>query len=60
MFNHKIMLEDISQIEEERNFYYQKLRMVEEECKKRKKMGPVKTEILQIISSTPEDFIENS
>ena len=59
LFNHKMFLEDIQQIEEERNFYYQKLRTVEEECKKRKKVGPVKQEIMNILSSTPEDFIEN-
>ncbi|CDW91521.1 eb1 protein [Stylonychia lemnae] len=60
LFNHKMFLEDIQQIEEERNFYYQKLRQIEELCKKRKKPGPVKNEVVQILSSTPEDFIENS
>jgi hypothetical protein len=33
--------------------------MIEEECKKRKKIGPIKTEIMSVLSGTPEDFIEN-
>ena len=30
--NHKLFLDDIQSIEEERNFYYRKLRLVEEQC----------------------------
>jgi hypothetical protein len=39
LFNHKMFIEEIKQIEEERNFYYQKLRAIEEECKKRRNRG---------------------
>ncbi len=35
LFSHKMFLEEIQQIEEERNFYYEKLRAIEEECKKK-------------------------
>ena len=42
LFNHKIFLEDIQQIEEERNFYYNKLRLVEDACTKKKKGGILK------------------
>eukprot|EP00347_Sterkiella_histriomuscorum_P009498 403340986 len=60
LFNHKMFLEDIQQIEEERNFYYSKLRQVEEICKKRKKPGPIKNEVMQILTSVPEDFLESN
>ena len=62
LFNHKMFLEEIQQIEEERNFYYQKLRAIEEECKKRKgvKGQPIKQEIMAILMNTPEDFFETS
>lgn len=65
LFNHKLFLEEIQQIEEERNFYYQKLRAIEEECKKRRGNSgntrqPIKLEIMNIMANQPEDFIENS
>ena len=62
-----MFLEEIQQVEEERDFYYQKLRAVEEECKKRRPMinrqgqqlpQPFKMEIMSILSNRPEDFIE--
>jgi hypothetical protein len=66
-----MFLEEIQQIEEERNFYYQKLRAIEEECKKRKgpppasrgpwsQNQPINQEIMAIMMNTPDDFFDRA
>lgn len=53
--NHKLFLDDIQSIEEERNFYYRKLRLVEEQCETYKGCES-EQDIMDIISNVPEDF----
>jgi len=45
-----MFLEDIQQIEEERNFYYLKLRKVEDECKKANPKGKIRKQIMDLLS----------
>ena len=54
--NHKLFLDDIQSIEEERNFYYRKLRLVEDQCNRFPNCASQK-EVMAIISDVPEDFI---
>lgn len=61
LYNHKLFLEEVQQIEEERNFYYQKLRAIEEQCTQAGKAGtfkPIRNEVMSILSQTPEDFCQ--
>ena len=53
--NHKMFLDDIQSIEEERNFYYRKLRLVEEQCDIYRGCES-EAEIMDIIENVPEDF----
>ena len=55
--NHKLFLDDIQSIEEERNFYYRKLRLIEDQCN----IYPdceSHNEIMEVATSVPEDFIQ--
>ena len=53
--NHKMFLDDIQSIEEERNFYYRKLRLIEDNCMAVGKCESKKS-IMEIVESVPEDF----
>jgi hypothetical protein len=59
LYSHKIFLEDINRIEEEKNFYYDRLRQIEEFVAK-KKDSLVKRQIIDILAWAPEDFIEKN
>lgn len=52
--NYKLLQEDIQQVEEERNFYFQKLRQIEILCGEDE--DPVCSQLIEIISATPEEF----
>ena len=56
--NHKLFLDDIHSIEEERNFYYRKLRLIEKQCSTYKRAKSSK-EIMKLISAEPEDFVQS-
>ena len=57
--NHKLFLDDIQSIEEERNFYYRKLRLIEEQCSIYEGCESSK-EIVDIIANVPEDFMREN
>lgn len=57
LYSHKIFLEDISRIEEERNFYYDRLRQIEDFVKS-KKDSTIKHKVIDILAWAPEDFLE--
>ena len=59
LYSHKIFLEDINRIEEEKNFYYDRLRQIEDYVSK-KKDSLVKRQIIDILAWAPEDFIEKN
>lgn len=59
LYSHKIFLEDINRIEEEKNFYYDRLRQIEDFVSK-KKDSLVKRQIIDILAWAPEDFIEKN
>ena len=59
LYSHKIFLEDINRIEEERNFYYDRLRKIEDFVSN-KKDWLVKRQIIDILAWAPEDFIEKN
>lgn len=54
--NYKILQEDIQQVEEERNFYFQKLRKVEDMCSEYPD-SPCVAQVMEILSATPEEFL---
>lgn len=54
--NYKILQEDIQQVEEERNFYFQKLRKVEDMCSEYPD-SPSVAHVMEILSATPEEFL---
>jgi len=54
--NYKLLQEDIQQVEEERNFYFQKLRQIEI-ISESNPHDPITESLMQIISETPEDFL---
>jgi hypothetical protein len=56
--NYKLLQEDIQQVEEERNFYFQKLRQIEILCGETE--DPVCGQLIDIISATPEEFLKAS
>ena len=56
LFQHKTFLEEIESVEEERNFYYQKLRDVEIEALEMPETSQVANYVLEILKATPEDF----
>lgn len=53
--NYKLLQEDIQQVEEERNFYFQKLRQIEILCGD--SSDSVCNQLIEIISATPEEFL---
>lgn len=59
LYSHKIFLEDINRIEEEKKFYYDRLRAIEEFVSK-KKDSLVKRQIIDILAWAPEDFLEKN
>lgn len=59
LYSHKIFLEDINRIEEEKNFYYDRLRQIENFVSK-KKDSLVKRQIVDILAWAPEDFLEKN
>ena len=59
LYSHKIFLEDINRIEEEKNFYYDRLRLIEDFVSK-KKDSLVKRNIVDILAWAPEDFLEKN
>ncbi|CAI2376920.1 unnamed protein product [Moneuplotes crassus] len=59
LYSHKIFLEDINRIEEEKNFYYDRLRLIEDFVSQ-KKDSLVKRQIIDILAWAPEDFIEKN
>lgn len=56
LFQHKTFLEEIESVEEERNFYYQKLRDIEMEALAMPQSSQVGNYVLEILKATPEDF----
>ncbi|OMJ69159.1 hypothetical protein SteCoe_33176 [Stentor coeruleus] len=54
--NYKLLQEDIQQVEEERNFYFQKLRQIEIVCGESE--DPVCAQLIDIISATPDEFLK--
>jgi RP/EB family microtubule-associated protein len=52
-----MFLEDIQQIEEERDFYYSKLRNIEKLCQMKPGASVTKRKMVEILSATPEDFV---
>jgi hypothetical protein len=59
LYSHKIFLEDINRIEEEKNFYYDRLRQIEDFVSN-KRDSLVKRQIIDILAWAPEDFIEKN
>ena len=53
--NYKLLQEDIQQVEEERNFYFQKLRQIEILCSESD--DGICANLIEIISATPEEFL---
>jgi RP/EB family microtubule-associated protein len=53
--NYKLLQEDIQQVEEERNFYFQKLRQIEILCGETD--DTICGNLIEIISATPEEFL---
>lgn len=53
--NYKLLQEDIQQVEEERNFYFHKLRQIEILCGESQDL--VCAQLIDIISATPEEFL---
>jgi len=49
-------LEEIESVEEERNFYYSKLRDVELEALNMPQSSQVANYVVEILKATPEDF----
>lgn len=58
MRNHKLFLEDIQSIEEERNFYYRKLRLIEDQCMINEGCES-QQQIMEIVSDVPQDFMRS-
>lgn len=56
--NYKLLQEDIQQVEEERNFYFQKLRQIEILCGESD--DAICANLLEIISATPDEFLRAS
>ena len=56
MFQHKTFLEEIESVEEERNFYYNKLRDIEYEANQTSQSSQVANYVIEILKATPEDF----
>ena len=56
LFQHKTFLEEIESVEEERNFYYSKLRDVELEALNMPQSSQVANYVVEILKATPEDF----
>lgn len=54
--NYKLLQEDITQVEEERNFYFNKLRQIELLCKN--DWDEMSEELMDIISAVPEEFLK--
>jgi RP/EB family microtubule-associated protein len=54
--NYRILQEDIQQVEEERNFYFQKLRRVEDMCSEYPD-SPCVAHVMETLSATPEEFL---
>ncbi|CAG9335351.1 unnamed protein product [Blepharisma stoltei] len=54
--NYKLLQEDIAQVEEERNFYFNKLRQIELLCQN--DTSETSRELIDIISAVPEEFLK--
>lgn len=52
--NYKLLQEDITQVEEERNFYFNKLRKIELICQDVD--NELSMQIIEVLSETPEEF----
>jgi hypothetical protein len=58
LLQHKTYLDELQNIEEERNFYYEKMRSIENNCKVLPNNGgSLGKYVLEILSATPEDFL---
>ena len=55
VMNYRLLQEDISQVEEERNFYFNKLRQIE--LLMQNEEAETASTIMEIISQTPEEFL---
>lgn len=57
--NYRLLQEDIGQVLEERNFYFDKLQQIEQMCEE--EANPTETyELLEILAETPEEFLETT
>lgn len=56
LFQHKTFLEEVESVEEERNFYYNKLRDIETEAHSISQSSQVANYVIEILKATPEDF----
>jgi hypothetical protein len=57
--NYRLLQEDIGQVLEERNFYFDKLQQIEQMCAQ--ETDPAETaDLIEILSETPEEFMEVS
>jgi RP/EB family microtubule-associated protein len=54
--NYKVMQEELVQVEEERNFYFHKLRQIEHICNQTQE-SEMAMALKEIISETPEEFL---
>lgn len=54
--NYKLMQEELVQVEEERNFYFHKLRQIEHICNQTPE-SEMSSGLKEIISETPEEFL---
>jgi len=59
LLGYKLLIEDIEQIEEERNFYFNKLKSIENLCESNYSSEVAKT-VMELLMEVPDDFEERT